>query len=147
MAAPSGPRARPSAPRIGWPTNCSRRPRRCWRSRSAVAWRWGIDCAPSSGCRARMRPRMRTSCCRPVRSGRNPGEECRRMEAEVHLAVQLEDAFQRQVPEEVPPKLAQAVLAPPGAGRHEVTVADIEAVQRGLLFNGAVEACAGNSHI
>jgi hypothetical protein len=81
------------------------------------------------------------------RSGRHLDDEYRRIEAEVRVAVELEGDLQREVRARVHPMLAKAPQAPPGAGRHVVTVAELEAVQRNLLFNGAVEACDGNSNL
>ena len=43
------------------------------------------------------------------------------------------------------PELRNRVGAPPNAGVYQSTVSEIEHVHCGYLFNGAVEACDGNS--
>jgi hypothetical protein len=81
------------------------------------------------------------------RMGRDLGEEYRRVEDEVREAVARESGWQRRVREEVHPRLAWGEGAPKGAGRYAVTAAELEAVARGLLFNGGVEACDGTIQI
>jgi hypothetical protein len=81
------------------------------------------------------------------RAGRNLGEEYQRIEAEVRQAVAWETDLQRRVRDEVHPRLAWGDGAPKGAGRHNVSVEEIAAVHRGLLFNGGVEACDGTRHV
>jgi hypothetical protein len=81
------------------------------------------------------------------RSGRDLGEEYRRIEAEVREAVAREDGWQRRVREQVHPRLPWCEGAPKGAGRHAVTAEELEEVTRGLLFNGGVEACDGNIQV
>src|SRR5437764_12188740 len=56
------------------------------------------------------------------RVGRDLGEEYRRIEAEVKLAVECETDLQRRVRDEVHPRLAWAG-APKGAGCHAVSLA------------------------
>lgn len=68
-----------------------------------------------------------------------------RVEREIAEAIEKEDGYRRQIRKIVFPKLATAPDAPPDAGKHEATIAELEKVQRGLLFNGAVEACDGTS--
>jgi hypothetical protein len=80
------------------------------------------------------------------RTGRDLDEEYRRIEQEVREAVECESEYQRHIRQEVHPLLAASEQAPPGAGRHQVEVSEIAQVHRGLLFNGAVEACDGTSH-
>ncbi len=75
--------------------------------------------------------------------GRDLGQEYARIVEEVRAAVEQEDDVHRAIREEVHPKLAWVAGAPKGAGRHEVSVEEIAEVHRGLLFNGAVEACDG----
>lgn len=77
------------------------------------------------------------------RGARDPAEEYRRIEDEVRRAVEAETDYQRYIREEVHPLLAEAEDAPPGAGVHPVTAAELEDAHRGLLFNGAVECCDG----
>jgi hypothetical protein len=80
---------------------------------------------------------------RTWRSGRNVDEEYRQIEAEVRRAVAQETVTQKILRERFHPMLAAAEKAPPGAGVYRVPAEEIVAVQRGLLFNGAVEACDG----
>ncbi len=73
-------------------------------------------------------------------------QEYARVEREVTDAVRYETAAQRRVRDVVFPRLA---LDPDGvaeAGKYEVSPADVAATHRGLLFNGAVEACDGTCH-
>ena len=81
------------------------------------------------------------------RAGRDPGEEYRRIEAEVREAVERETDLQRRIREEVHPRLEWADGAPKGAGVYEVGLDELMAVQRGLLFNGGVECCDGSSQV
>jgi hypothetical protein len=81
------------------------------------------------------------------RAGRDLDEEYRRIEREVSEAVETETEYQRYVRREVHPLLANAPSAPPGAGRHRIASAEVADVHRGLLFNGAVEACDGTSQV
>jgi hypothetical protein len=80
-------------------------------------------------------------------AGRDLDEEYRRIEAEVRQAVAQEGEYQRRVRELVQPVLADLPDAPPGAGLHRVSLEEIADVHRGLLFNGAVEACDGTSQV
>jgi hypothetical protein len=84
---------------------------------------------------------------RTWQAGRDLGEEYRRIEAEVRLAVEYETEYQRKVRREVLPALAAAPAAPKGAGHYACEPAEVARVQRGLLFNGGVEACDGTSHV
>src|SRR5689334_4873129 len=68
-----------------------------------------------------------------------------RVEREVAEAIEKEDGYRRQIRKIVFPKLATAPDAPDDAGLHEATIPELEKVQRGLLFNGAVEACDGTN--
>src|SRR5262245_50865536 len=54
------------------------------------------------------------------RAGRDLGEEYRRIEAEVQTAVQHETQLQRQIRDEVHPRLSWPQGAPKGAGRYRV---------------------------
>ena len=80
------------------------------------------------------------------RTGIHLDEEYRRLEAEVRLAVEQEGEYQRHIRDEIFPRIAWGD-APAGAGVYEIPVEDIEAVHRGLLFNGGVEACDGSNQI
>lgn len=69
-----------------------------------------------------------------------------RVEREVAEAIEKEDEYRKQIRKIVFPKLATAPDAPFNAGLHDdVTIPELEKVQKGLLFNGAVEACDGTS--
>jgi hypothetical protein len=81
------------------------------------------------------------------RTGSDPDEEFRRMEREVLLAVEGESDAQTYIRREIHPLIAEASHAPPGAGRHAVEPREIAEVQRGLLFNGAVECCDGTNQV
>jgi hypothetical protein len=81
------------------------------------------------------------------RSGRDLNEEYRRIEDEVEQAVRRETEYQQYIRQEVLPLLANSPQAPPGAGVHAVEPAEIAQAHRGLLFNGAVEACDGTCHV
>lgn len=70
--------------------------------------------------------------------------EYQRIEQQVQAAVEAETEYQRYIRERVHPLLALAKDAPPGAGVHAVPLQELLEVQRGLLFNGAVEACDGS---
>src|SRR5260370_4484372 len=80
------------------------------------------------------------------RTGLDLDEEYRRIEREVREAVETEGQYQRHIRDEVFPRL-QWGDAPPGAGVYEIPLADIEAIHRGLLFNGGVEACDGTCQV
>jgi hypothetical protein len=81
------------------------------------------------------------------RAGRDLDEEYRRVEREVRQAVETETDYQRYIRRELHPLLADGPDAPPGAGRHRVEQAEIADAHRGLLFNGAVEACDGTNQV
>jgi hypothetical protein len=74
-------------------------------------------------------------------------EQYRRIEREVQQAVAAETEYQAHVRQHVHPLLVEADSAPPGAGRHAVSPAELADVHRGLLFNGAVEACDGTCQV
>ena len=80
------------------------------------------------------------------RTGFNLDEEYRRIEREVGEAVEREGDYQRDIRNEVFPRL-QWGEAPPGAGVYAIPVEDIETIHRGLLFNGGVEACDGTCQV
>ena len=79
------------------------------------------------------------------RVGRDVAAEYACIEKQVREAIELEDAEQRTVRENIFAMLADADGAPDGAGVHEVTPEEVIETQRGLLFNGGVEACDGTS--
>src|SRR5438067_11490067 len=80
------------------------------------------------------------------RAGTDLAEEYDRIENEVREAVVAEDALQQQIRAIVFPKLLNLENGPKNAGVHAARREDLEAVHRGLLFNGGVEACDGSRH-
>jgi hypothetical protein len=84
---------------------------------------------------------------RTWRHGRDVVEEHRLLAEQVRQAVELETEQARAIRERIHPLLAAAPLAPPGAGRHAVSLAEVVKTQQGLLFNGGVEACDGTHHV
>lgn len=68
-----------------------------------------------------------------------------RLEEEIEQAVRQENRIRERIRQEVFPRLRTRVGAPPDAGVYEARVEDVERIHRGLLFNGAVEACDGTS--
>src|SRR3954453_23567443 len=62
---------------------------------------------------------------------------------EVASAQAIETNARATIRKEVFPILRSRTHAPPGAGVFSAADDDIERVQRGLLFTGAVEACNG----
>ena len=77
-----------------------------------------------------------------------PGEDLfrlyERLESEIGEAVRQEDEMRARIRQIVFPQLCNREGAPPNAGVYKTTVAEIERIHRGYLFNGAVEACDGN---
>jgi hypothetical protein len=71
------------------------------------------------------------------------GELHGRLEHEVRSSLAQELPARRAIRERVFPRLAERDQAPPGAGVYRAKLAELERVQRGLLFTGAVEACNG----
>ena len=76
---------------------------------------------------------------------RDPAAEYLRIETQVREAVEQETADQRVLREEIFSRIAEDEGAPPCAGRHTVEPRDLLDAQRGILFNGGVEACDGTS--
>ncbi len=70
-----------------------------------------------------------------------------RLAAEVRAAVAQEQRVVEPFRRMVFPRLQKRHGAPPGAGVHTVSVEELERVHRGLLFNGAVEACDGTIQV
>lgn len=67
-----------------------------------------------------------------------------RVEQEIAEALEKEDDYRREIRKSLFPKLATKSDAP-GAGLYAATIPELEKVQRGLLFNGGVEAVDGTS--
>lgn len=65
------------------------------------------------------------------------------IEERIAASVAAETEHQTRVRELVVKKLKELKGAPPEAGHFPVTLEEIKAVHRGLLFNGATEACDG----
>jgi hypothetical protein len=68
-----------------------------------------------------------------------------RLEEEIKEAVLREDEMRARIRQVVFPQLRNRLGAPPNSGVYQSTVEQIERVHCGYLFNGAVEACDGNS--
>lgn len=66
-----------------------------------------------------------------------------RLEEEVAHALATEDELRRKVRETVFSRLGVNPDAPKNVGVYQARVSELEKVQRGLLFNGGVEACDG----
>jgi hypothetical protein len=77
------------------------------------------------------------------RLGSDVNAEFRRIAFEVREAARFETDNEKQIREHYFPRLAKLPNMPKHAGKHKALREDIEAVQRGLLFNGGVEACDG----
>jgi hypothetical protein len=65
------------------------------------------------------------------------------LQREITSAQETEMIARKAIREKVFPVISKQRTAPPAAGVYKVKVREIEAVQRGLLFTGAVEACTG----
>jgi hypothetical protein len=65
------------------------------------------------------------------------------LQEEVKSAQETEFIAREAIRENVFPIISKQRSSPPGAGVYRVKKSDIEAVQRGLLFTGSVEACSG----
>jgi hypothetical protein len=80
-----------------------------------------------------------------------PGEELSRLysrlEQEVAEAVSRESEMRKAIREKVFPQIKRRPNAPEGAGVYQASQQDIERVHRSILFNGALEACDGNSNV
>jgi hypothetical protein len=77
------------------------------------------------------------------RPGADLVEMYERLSREIVDAVKQETAIQKQIREEVFPRLSVRPGAPPGAGVYRATPRHLEEVHKKLLFNGGVEACDG----
>jgi hypothetical protein len=82
------------------------------------------------------------------RVGGDLARDLDRIEAEVREAVEREESLHGKVRAHLLPQLRTRAGAPPCAGHYaDVTRDQLEAIQRGLLFNGGVEACDGALHV
>jgi hypothetical protein len=77
------------------------------------------------------------------RLGSDVDAEFRRVAFEVKEATRFETDNDRQIREQFFPRFAKLANMPKNAGLHKAQREEIEAVHRGLLFNGGVEACDG----
>src|SRR5207237_10861786 len=80
------------------------------------------------------------------RVGSDLAEEYAGIDSEVRQAVAEEDALQERIRTLVFPKLEELRRAP-NAGVHAARPEELEAVHRGLLFNGGVDACYGSLRV
>jgi hypothetical protein len=81
------------------------------------------------------------------RLGNDLDQEYERIEREVREAEMIETAKDKEIREKLLPWLATQPNMPKNAGKHPTRPEDIAAVQKGLLFNGGVEACDGTIQI
>jgi hypothetical protein len=81
------------------------------------------------------------------RLGNDLEQEYKRIEQEVREADKFETAKEKEIREELLPRLAALPNMPKNAGKHETSPENIASVHRGLLFNGGVEACDGSIQI
>jgi hypothetical protein len=75
--------------------------------------------------------------------GENLARIFERLDQEIVQALEQEDEIHKRIRHIVFPQIFARRLAPPGAGVFQATIDDLKAVQRNILFNGAVEACDG----
>jgi hypothetical protein len=66
-----------------------------------------------------------------------------RLQAEVREAIERETDYQRGIRKYVFPRLRDPAITPKGGGAFRANPDVLATVQRGLLFNGGVEACDG----
>lgn len=79
--------------------------------------------------------------------GPDLGREFARIEREIRDAVARETDYQKQLRDVVFPRLQERPVAPKDAGVHQATPAELERLQRGLLFTGGVECCDGTMEV
>ena len=79
----------------------------------------------------------------------HPGDDLaaatERLEREIADSVEQEDRVRQEIRDRLFPVAFESPYAPPNAGSYQVEPAQLAQVQRGLLFNGVVEACDGTS--
>ena len=68
-----------------------------------------------------------------------------RLEREIADSVEQDNRVRQEIRDRLFPIAFTSPDAPPNAGSYQIEPANLEQVQRGLLFNGAVEACDGTS--
>lgn len=71
------------------------------------------------------------------------GELFGRLQSEIESAIEQDLPARQAIRDNVFPRLRDRKRAPPGAGAYRVSQHELDEVQRGLLFRGAVEACNG----
>jgi hypothetical protein len=74
-------------------------------------------------------------------------QEYTRIEQEVKEALEQEDEHQRRIRADLFPRLFNPATAPPGGGVYDADRDVLRLIQRGLLFNGGVEACDGTVQV
>ncbi len=78
-----------------------------------------------------------------------PGDDLtltyRKLEEKVAESIQLENGLRKTIRARIFPALKTAKGAPKNAGVYQAQLRDLEQIHRGLLFNGGVTACDGNS--
>jgi hypothetical protein len=80
--------------------------------------------------------------------GSDLAREFERIEAEVREAVVREESLHGAIRRHLLPKLRTRTKAPRSAGHYaDVSRNELEAIHKGLLFNGGVEACDGALHV
>jgi hypothetical protein len=77
------------------------------------------------------------------RVGSDLSQEYARVEREVREAVERETGFQKQIRDELFPRLKTQPHAPKNAGVHPADMRAIEKIHDNLLFRGGIEACDG----
>ncbi len=70
-----------------------------------------------------------------------------RLEREIAESIEQEDQVRDEIREQLFPLVFKEPQAPREAGCYQAKASQIERIQRGLLFNGAVEACNGISMV
>lgn len=78
-----------------------------------------------------------------------PGDDLtltyRKLEEKVAESIRLENGLRKTIRAKIFPALKTAIGAPKNAGVYQAQLRDLEHIHRGLLFNGGVTACDGNS--
>jgi hypothetical protein len=80
-------------------------------------------------------------------TGWDPAHEWARIEGEVREVVAREDEHQRLTRSRLFPMLFDPEAGVPGGGVYDADRDVLRLIQRGLLFNGGVEACDGTVHV
>lgn len=70
-----------------------------------------------------------------------------RLEREIEMADRASNEFRQAIRDQIFGLLPNMPGAPSEVGVRRVTIDELKAAQRNVLFNGLVEACDGNSHV